>query len=254
MNSHYSNIYDSSFYSQHETSMARSARTVLDLLFQYYKPDSVIDIGCGRGAWLAAAESLGVQTLSGVDGDWISEDAILSKAIQYTSADLTAGLPDLDRTYDLCLCLEVLEHLPESKAAACIDLLCRASDVVLFSAAVRLQGGTHHLNEQWQGYWIEHFDDRGYECIDMIRPTVWNDESVEYYYRQNTFLFVKRGVSGIDTSAMKTLEKPIHNMAHPISYERKAAVYERACHPTLRYSLGCLVRWARNILTRAERH
>ena len=39
--------------------MTTSARVVLGMLYQHYVPQSVIDVGCGRGAWLAAAEALG---------------------------------------------------------------------------------------------------------------------------------------------------------------------------------------------------
>ena len=36
-----------------------SAERVLNLVFEKLKPRSVLDVGCGRGLWLAGAEQLG---------------------------------------------------------------------------------------------------------------------------------------------------------------------------------------------------
>ena len=67
----------------------------------------------------------------------------------------------------------------------------RDEEVILFSAAIPFQGGVKHINEQWPDYWIEKFTARGYVVIDCIREQVWDDESVEWWYSQNIFVFVK---------------------------------------------------------------
>jgi hypothetical protein len=38
--------------------------------------------------------------------------------------------------------------------------------VVLFSAAIPYQGGTHHVNEQWPEYWAGNFEAKG----SSLRP------------------------------------------------------------------------------------
>lgn len=65
--------------------------------------------------------------------------------------DLTQPL-SLGRKFDLCVSMEVAEHLPPSRADSFVADLVGLAPVVLFSAAVPEQGGTNHLNEQWPDY------------------------------------------------------------------------------------------------------
>jgi SAM-dependent methyltransferase len=83
---------------------------------------NVLDIGCGTGAILAAiAEARnGIQTV-GCD---LSREALM----QTTATVVRAGLPDIpfpDKSFDLVLCLEVLEHLPAAGYAASLRELTR---------------------------------------------------------------------------------------------------------------------------------
>ena len=87
------------------------------------------------------------------------------------------------------MCLEVAEHLPESSAKPLIETLCRVAPLVLFSAAVPRQGGTHHINEQWPSYWVPMFSAAGFHCIDVLRSAIWSVPEVEWWYRQNLLLF-----------------------------------------------------------------
>lgn len=245
-------VYDGAFYSHHAEGSTKSAKVVLGLLFDQYTPSSVIDIGCGRGSWLAAAEALGTKTLKGIDGSWVEATELVSTQIDFTPVDLEHEIPALSQRYDLCISLEVAEHLPPEKAGAFIDMLCQASSVVLFSAAIRYQGGTNHLNEQWQSYWIDLFKERNYDCLDVIRPNIWTDDSVDYYYKQNTFLFLKNDQKQVDTEAMRELEKPIYDIAHPANYQRKAELYYRARNPSLRFCLNRLALLLKNLFTRTK--
>jgi hypothetical protein len=53
----------------------------------------------------------------------------------------------LPKTFDLTLCLEVGEHLPQNAANILIESLCALSEVIVFSAAIPGQGGQRHINE-----------------------------------------------------------------------------------------------------------
>ena len=48
----------------------KSAKKYAELLFKLFSPTSVVDIGCGRGAWLKAFKEHGVKKCLGIDGDW----------------------------------------------------------------------------------------------------------------------------------------------------------------------------------------
>ena len=101
-------------------------------------------------------------------------------------------------TCDLAICLEVAEHLTPAAGARLVKTLCSVAPVVLFSAAIPAQGGTNHINEQWQSHWADEFAAHGFDCFDPIRPEIWNDRDVFPWYRQNILLFVSRSAGKID--------------------------------------------------------
>jgi SAM-dependent methyltransferase len=212
-------IYDDRFFDAQIAGSIRSAEAILGLLFDFYRPQSVIDVGCGRGTWLAVAGALGAQALAGVDGDWVDPAQLLSDRIEFRAVDMERDF-DVGAGYDLALSVEVAEHLSEGRARPFVEILCRASDVVLFGAAIKHQGGTNHINEQFQSYWVRIFESQAYECFDVIRPAVWNDDDVEWWYRQNTLLFVNRHASiELDREGLRRMEKPIVDVVHPRNYE-----------------------------------
>lgn len=171
----------------------KAAEIILPIVFKLSPVNSIVDIGCGIGTWLSVASSLGISDLIGVDGDYVAIN-LLEKHLNLNSffaADLSLPL-DLDRKFDLALCLEVAEHLPESSGSTLVGSLINHSDLILFSAAIPLQGGQNHLNEQPPSYWIKKFEEHGYYVYDPIRHLVWDTEEVDVWYKQNTFLFSRK--------------------------------------------------------------
>ncbi len=57
--------YDKRFYQWVNLTAHRSARALLPLVKKQIHPASVLDVGCGQGAWLAAWWDLGMS-----DGVW----------------------------------------------------------------------------------------------------------------------------------------------------------------------------------------
>lgn len=188
-----------------------------------------------------------------MDGAWVGKEDLVSKSIDFAPINFEEALPKLDQKFDLCISLEVAEHLSEAIANDFVDFLCTASDVVLFSAATKCQGGTNHINEQWQSYWIDIFESNGYECLDIFRPHLWNNKSVDWWYRQNIFLFVNPSDSLLNLEALKRLEKPIFDVAHPINCEKNQKYRLLVEEPTLRFCIRCLTRWARIVLRKARK-
>jgi hypothetical protein len=176
----------------HREGSRRSAHVVLPLIFALLPVTSLIDVGCGTGSWLRAAMDLGIDDVAGVDGPWIEPAELDIPPERYMSADLTMPVT-LGRRFDVALALEVAEHLPPEAAEGFVRTLVDAAPVVAFSAAIPGQGGVAHLNEQWPAYWVERFARHGYEAVDCIRPSVWNDERVDWWYAQNLLLFAEPG-------------------------------------------------------------
>jgi SAM-dependent methyltransferase len=183
-------LYGDQFYASQIEGSLKSARIFLECLFSIWKPGSVVDIGCGRGTWLAACGELGIERLVGIDGNWVSQENMLSPSIEFRAADLDSDIPTVG-TFDLAMSLEVAEHLQPASSERFADALTRHSDAILFSAAFAAQPGTNHINTRLHSYWGEMFLNGGYRLFDFFRPRFWSDRRVEPWYRQNTFLYVK---------------------------------------------------------------
>ena len=182
--------YSPEFYVRQQEGSLRSARRVLPHLLELAAPRSIVDVGCGIGTWLKAAAELGVRDLAGIDGPYVDRSMLQIPPERFIAADLTRPF-HVDRTFDAALCLEVAEHLPEASAVSFVESLTRLAPVVLFSAAIPNQMGDHHINEQWQSWWVERFARAGYVAVDCLRRRVWDDPQVEWWYAQNMLLMVR---------------------------------------------------------------
>jgi hypothetical protein len=197
--------YTRHFFAQLNDGARRSAMVILPIVFKHADIKSIVDFGCGTGAWLRCAADAGVPDIQGLDGEWVVIDDLCIAPHQFRCTDLTKPV-ELDRKYDLAICLEVAEHLPASSASTLVDSITQASDLILFSAAIPLQGGMHHINEQWQDYWAALFGQRGFVASDIVRPAIWGRHDVEWWYQQNTLLFAKGDQPRLNRSL---------NMVHP---------------------------------------
>jgi len=183
--------YDEEFFAYHDDAALASARTIVPLLLRLIQPSSVVDVGCGRGAWLRVFQEHGVPAVRGLDGGHVDRSKLLIDPDRFTAVDLAAGLR-LEGRYDLALCLEVAEHLSPKAGRLLVQGLTAAAPLVLFSAAIPGQGGTSHVNEQWPWYWDGLFSQHGFQRLDPIRRHVRQNQQVKWWYRQNLVLYVDR--------------------------------------------------------------
>lgn len=184
-----SELYGPEFFEGQSEGSLLSAKVVVPLVCELLHPRSVVDVGCGRGTWLAVFREYGVAKVLGLDGDYVGRTSLLVPPECFRATDLRKPFT-LDDEFDVAVCLEVAEHLPIRSAQGLVESLVGLAPAVLFSAAVPLQGGTNHVNEQWPKYWATLFAGFRYRRVDAIRPTIWKDRRVKWWYRQNTFLFV----------------------------------------------------------------
>jgi len=182
-------IYSSQFFARQVDGSARSAAVVVPVVLSFLPVKSVIDVGCGVGPWAAEFLANGVPDVWGVDGDYVDHSQLRIPPNRFLARDLTKSL-QIDGTFDLAVCLEVAEHLPESRAGGLVADLTSLAPCILFSAAIPGPTGTHHINSQYLPYWVELFQKQGYEAIDPIRPRIWGNDSVEWFYQQDTVMFV----------------------------------------------------------------
>jgi SAM-dependent methyltransferase len=189
----------------------QSARAIVPLLLSLLKPASIIDVGCGPGNWLLAFLEAGVTDVFGVDQNDYGKDLRIDRTC-FAVADLTSPF-HADRTYDLVICVEVAEHLMPHAAPILVKSLTALGPVILFSAAIPFQGGTDHRNEQWPEYWRDLFEQHAFVPVDCIRPKIWDDSRVAYWYTQNVILYVHRP----HLTANPLLRAAKHPPSYPLS-------------------------------------
>jgi hypothetical protein len=183
-----SKFYNRRFYEKHGDDILTSARVVVPLILDLLPVKSVCDVGCGAASWLSVFRECGVHDILGVDGDYVDRQLLYIPADRFIPLDLTKPVA-LDRRFDLVVSLEVAEHLPDSRSVSFVHDLAALASVIMFSSAVPGQGGTHHINEQWQSHWARLFASEGYVPVDVIRTMLWDNPAVAWWYRQNIIIY-----------------------------------------------------------------
>jgi hypothetical protein len=171
-----------------EAARIYSAQTILGVIRERVSFSSVLDVGCGRGIWLVAAERMGAERVVGIETPWAATRDLYCDPSWIRTADLEVRF-DLGERFDLVLSLEVAQNLRASAAERFVRSLVRHGDLVLFSAAISYQGGVGHVNEQFADYWAQLFAKTGFLPLDIVRRRIWNDNGIKLWFRQNVLLY-----------------------------------------------------------------
>lgn len=188
-------IYDRAFFEEwgrgHERYI-KSAEIIADILHDRFRPKRLADLGAGCGVYGHRFATHGVEVLT-IDG--VVPPAEHSYPISIQVRDLTAPFENIWGSFDLALCLEVAEHIPEALADAFLDNILRFSDRLVLSAAQPNQGGQHHVNEQPKRYWVAKLAAKGFSynrretgrvltALTAARPPyMWMVEQISIYDR-----------------------------------------------------------------------
>jgi SAM-dependent methyltransferase len=147
---------------------------------------SVLDLGCGSGAFLEPlVDDLAVL---GVD---IGADAGYLLPDRFVRADLTRPLWDQIPPFfaDLVLCLEVYEHLPAQFEEQLIaNLLAPDPRLIVLSVAVARQWGRHHYNCRGPEYAKAQMAERGWIHDEDLAAPLRTMKYLATYYRRNTLV------------------------------------------------------------------
>jgi len=162
-------IYTNSFFKTRKSLNWRNP-LVCDPIIEVLNPYSVVDVGCGDGAFVKYFNDKGILSY-GIEGSATAFPHMYDARQFVDCHDLRTPIPkDFFNEYqfDLCMSLEVAEHIEPEYVDIYVDTLCGLSSKVLLSAAPPGQGGTGHYNCQPTEYWDNKFIDRGY----VKRPSV----------------------------------------------------------------------------------
>ena len=218
--------YNQIYHSEIEESARRSAETVIQLLIRLFNPNSIVDIGCGRGTWLSEWRNQGITDVLGVDGGHQDVNRLLIPKESFQEYNLNRPF-SVSRQFDLATCMEVAEHLDPSAADTVVQTLTGLSDIIVFSAAVPNQGGFRHINEQWPAYWAKKFEAKDYVFTDGLRWHLMASDQVSWWYRQNLFVAIKKEVYERSFQTFPRFSPEFYVM-HKLVYKTYASLPYRA--------------------------
>jgi SAM-dependent methyltransferase len=178
----------------------------------------IVDFGCGIGTWLHVFKKYYNAEILGLDGEWVNKK-LLFKYIsenEFCEVNMEKYIK-LNELYDLVISLEVAEHISESNADIYVQSLVDAGKLILFSAAIPGQSGFNHINCQYPEYWIKKFKKHGYVFFDILRPQIWNDSRIEYWYKQNMFIVASEDIIIENQNKYTFLNNAV---IHPELFER----------------------------------
>jgi SAM-dependent methyltransferase len=196
--------FDAAYFAWQGDSAERSARAVVPLVMERFRPESIVDVGCGSGAWLKVFHEHGVDDIVGIDGPHVRRESLRIPPEKFVARDLTEPLR-LDRRFDLALSLEVAHYLPRHAGVALVGSIAALAPVAIFGAALPGQPGGPGANLQWPSWWADLYRSRGFRAEDWLRPLVWEDPEVDWWYAQNTILYVADGADS----------EPVLPLVHP---------------------------------------
>lgn len=209
--------YDEKFYELMEQ-IGKDEKIIVPKIIKWLSPKSIVDFGCGEGIWLKEVllQNKEIDIL-GIDGNYINQERLKIPKEKFKAANLCQSI-SLGKKFDLAISTEVAEHLEEKYANVFLDNIVNSSDQILFSAAIPGQTGMHHVNEQWQSYWVSKFEKRGYYCDYSVRNYFWNESEINSWRKQNLLFFSKKKTNIAPT-------KYIIDVVHPGEFIAKQKMF-----------------------------
>jgi SAM-dependent methyltransferase len=186
---------------------------IVPIIIDLFEPKSVVDVGCGLGTFIKIFKDKGAKKILGLDGHWCNKDLLFHNITpaEFIEIDLEQKI-QINNRFDLAISLEVAEHLSPKRAKSFIEDLTNLSEVILFSAAIPNQGGDHHKNENWISYWEDLFTNYGYIKYDVLKPSIWENPNIFWWYKQNMVLFIKHGFE--NEKVIKLERNNLRNIIH----------------------------------------
>ncbi len=224
-------VYNQQFFDGQVDESHRAASLILPFIFETINPKSILDYGCGTGSWAAVAKQIGANRVLGIDGPWVNKDMLKIHPDEFVAVDSEIdAFPDVGE-FDLAISMEVLEHLNDRTAKAALDFLSQRSKYILLSVAIPGQGGTNHINEQWQSYYARYLGERGFRVWDLVRPKFWDEPNIPYFYRQNALFFVREDLADqheiCDAPLLDAVHPEIMNLLQLYKTKREAQIGRR---------------------------
>lgn len=125
---------------------------------------SIVDIGCANGVFMQHFINLGYETEGYDISDAAKKMAVIDPDLIYTR-DLR-GYLIFRRQFDLCVAIEIIEHIEPEYTYAIIDNIKRSAPIAIVTPGNQKE--RNHFNVQSPEWWIEQFNDSGMTLEDDL--------------------------------------------------------------------------------------
>src|SRR4030067_2387304 len=170
--------------------------SIADGIKEKIDPKKVLEIGCAKGFLLEALRDRGIDAV-GIDISDYAISHVRSDIKAYCSVR-TAAEPFND-SYDLIVCMEVLEHLSEEEGCKVIKNICaHASDVIFSSNPSYDHPDPTHQNVRPKEYWIRRFAENTFALDREFDASFIASHAMRFKKRvfDITFVAPGAGISG----------------------------------------------------------
>jgi hypothetical protein len=199
-------IYKDSFFRKRFTLHWRApifCQAVIDVL----NPESVVDVGCATGDLVRQFRQMGVPC-EGLEGsEHVIKHSVIDNMILW---DLRCSIKnrwndflpgETNKRFNLCICLEVAEHIEPEYVNIFLENLIFFSNKILMSIAPPGQKGHYHVNLQPIEYWDKLLLELGYvrkqKIADQIKEKIysWRNKPGIKAFWQNLVYYEKTPIS-----------------------------------------------------------
>ena len=175
----------------------------VDWAVKKFDVKSMLDVGCGQGCVSYYAQKKGVEVL-GIDGDPgnLHGEYNFKRPSDYPFMlhDYTTGPAPVDKEVDLVWSVEFLEHVEEEYMPNFMDTFRKGKVLIVTHAlphagTVNHRSMTNHLhvNEREPGYWLEKFDEYGFDYQKDLSMELRKASSMMKNFVRNTgMVFFRR--------------------------------------------------------------
>jgi SAM-dependent methyltransferase len=185
----YFETYDIEPYRADNPSWRAFFATIADAIVAELAPRTVLDVGCGIALLVEALRDRGVEAW----GTDVSEYAISQAPESVRPYCSVASITEeLDRSYDVIICIEVVEHLPQHLAHRAIENLAAHSKSIIFSSSPSDFRDPSHQNVQPSEYWVGLFARHGFYRDLSFDASFVSHHAVRFHRRRDSPIAVIR--------------------------------------------------------------
>lgn len=157
-------------------------RSVAQWLLDEFKPKSVIELGCGPGPMVEFFCDMKVPQVVGMDLNEHFKEYFTKRNPHYDRNFILGSFLDLeiDGIFDLCISIEVFEHIPQEHLQPFIEKMADHFRVLYFSSTPyrsnqKFDHEWGHCNVKTWEMWRKLFEDNGFQFVDNPKKiTIWD--------------------------------------------------------------------------------